>query len=615
MSELYKERQYIIRIVFALAAIVLIGKALHLQLFDQSIQSRAQTSAVQKKILYPSRGLIYDRNGELMIFNDPIYDLMVTYKQLDPKMDTAFLCEILEIDKATFNKQIEKNWKSHLYSKSVPFIFQKKISNETYARLQESLYEFPGFSIQNRIIRGYPDTVGAHLLGYISEVNQKQIDQNKGVYSLGDYIGRTGLEGTYEDYLRGRKGMKYLLKDNLGRVVGPYQDGTLDSAAISGKNLITSIDLELQRYAESLMQNKRGSVVALEPNTGEILTLVSAPTYDPNLLVVNNKRGKIFQDMMKDTLKPFFNRAVGAKYPPGSLFKPVVALIGMQEGVWYSTKGVSCPGYYTNVNHTMGCHAHQYPSNVSIALQHSCNSYFLTLFREIIDKDGYHSPEKGLDRFNAYLDAFGLGKPLGVDYLGEKKGSLPTTNLYNRMYPNGRWRSPTIISVGIGQGEIEMTNIQMANLAAIIANKGFYYRPHLVKGYENDTTQIDLKYRTTNTVPIDPVHYQPIINGLERVVTMGTARSAYTPGIKVCGKTGTAENPHGADHSIFYGFAPKDDPQIAIAVYLENSGFGGSFAAPIASLIIEKYIKKEIPEGFRKDLEVRMVNTNLLSVP
>lgn len=612
MAEAYKERQYIIQFVFVLAAVVLIGKAMHLQLFDKSIQDRAKTSAVQKKIMYPSRGLIYDRKGQLMIYNDPIYDLMVTYNQLDKGMDTTFLCEILEIDKPTFLEKIEKDFRNIRYSKAVPFIFQKKIPRDIYAKLQESLYEFPGFSIQQRIIRGYPDTVGAHLLGYISEVNQDHIDKNKDIYSPGDYIGMTGLEGTYETYLRGRKGMHYYLKDNLGRVVGPYLDGELDSLAISGKNLITSIDLELQRYAETLMQNKTGSIVAIEPSTGEVLAMVSAPTYDPNLLVVNNKRGKVFQEMQQDSLKPFFNRAVAASYPPGSLFKPIVALIGMQEDVWKPYRGVRCDGAYHNVNHYMGCHAHQYPSDVSIAIQHSCNSYFLTLFRAIIDKEGFHNPHIGLDRFNAYLDAFGMGRKLGLDFRGEKKGLLPTSNLYNRMYPNGRWRSPTIISVGIGQGEIELTNLQMANLAAILANRGYYYTPHLVKGF-GDETEIDLKYRTRNTIPIDPSHYPIVIEGMERVVTMGTARSAYTPGISVCGKTGTAENPHGKDHSIFYGFAPRENPQIAIAVYLENAGFGGSFAAPIASLVIEKYINGEISEN-RKLLEERMRNVDLIGM-
>ncbi len=614
MSEIYNGRQYIIRIVFMIAALFLIGKTMHLQIFDQSIKDRARTSAIQKKVLYPSRGLIYDRHGELMIYNDPIYDLMVTYNQLDPDMDTSYLCEILDIEKDQFIENIEKNWKSPRYSKAVPFIFQKKIPTETYAKLQESLYEYPGFSIQLRVIRGYPDTIGAHLLGYISEVNRKQIDNNKDIYALGDYIGSTGLEGTYEEYLRGKKGMEYLLKDNLGRVVGPYLEGALDSMAVSGKNLITGIDQELQRYAESLMQNKLGSIVAIEPATGEILAMVSAPTYNPNLLVVNNKRGKIYQEMQSDSLKPLYNRTVLAKYPPGSLFKPIVGLIGMQEEVWNANQGFGCGGSYLNVNHYMGCHQHEHPRNMQVALQHSCNSYFLALFREIIDKEGYHNPREGLDRFNAYLEAFGLGNPLGMDFNGEKHGNLPTSALYDRMYPNGRWRSPTIISVGIGQGEIELTTPQMANLAAILANRGYYFRPHIVKEFENDTTQIDLKYRTPITIPIDPIHYDPIVDGMERVVSMGTAYKAYTPGITVCGKTGTAENPHGKDHSIFYGFAPKEQPQIAIAVYLENAGFGGTFAAPIASLMIEKYIKGEINPN-RKYLEQQMMDADLISVP
>ena len=612
MQEVHSSRQRIIQAVFILGAIVLTGKAMQLQLFNGT-RSERLTSAVGKRVLYPSRGLIFDRNKNLMTYNEPIYDLMVTHNQIDPQMDTSYLCEILNIDKETFLTNINKDWKSHLYSRAIPFPFMKKIPVDVYARLQESMYEFPGFSVRLRIIRGYPDTVGAHVLGYISEVNAKQVLESKGEYKGGDYIGSTGLEVAYENHLKGKKGIAFLLKDNKGRIVGPYKGGALDSAAVSGKNLITSLDIELQRYGEYLLKNKTGSIVAIEPSTGEVLSMTSAPSYDPNLLSVNAQRGKIYKELLENPLNPFFNRAVSAKYPPGSLFKPLVGLIAMEAGVWSPYQGSACSGSYWNVDREMGCHAHPYPSNMGTAIQHSCNSYFFNVFKETVNEYGAYSPQIGLDSFTQHLYDFGLGKPLELDFIGEKGGNVPTSAYYDRLYPKnkGSWKAPTIISLGIGQGELEMTTLQMANMAAIIGNRGTYYLPHLVKDFENSDRTIDEKYLTLQKTRISPEYFDVVIPGMEKVITSGTARIAYIPGIPMAGKTGTAQNPHGKDHSIFFAFAPIENPQIAIAVYVENAGFGGTYAAPIASLMIEKYINREIAEN-RKALEDYIRNINLI---
>ncbi len=597
MSDNYSYRQDAIRNVIIFSAILLIGKIMFIQLFDQSIKARANSIAIDKSIIYPSRGLVYDRNDKILNYNSPIYDLMVTYNQLDPEMDTTMVCEILDITKEDFLKRINKNFKNHRYSKALPFIFMSKLSPEKYARLQENLFELPGFSIVLRNIRGYPDTIAAHVLGYISEVNAKQIKKEPDYYNLGDYIGSTGLESYYERSLRGQKGKKYMLKDNLGRVVSPYQEGDLDSVAISGNDINVGIDKDLQRLGESLMQNKIGGIVALDPSSGEVLAMISAPTYDPNILAIHRGRGKAYQAMSTDPTKPLFNRAIGAQYPPGSLLKPIVALIGLQEEVWSVNRGVTCNGGYQNFNIFMGCHHHAHISNVSQAIQHSCNSYFFTLFRAIIDKDGYYNSSEGLNVFNKYLYQMGFGQKLGIDFIGEKAGNVPTVAYFDKLY-NKKWRSPTIISLGIGQGELELTTLQMANLAAMIGNKGYFYTPHLIKKYKNSDRQIDAKYRLKREVDIDPELFIPIIDGMEKVISSGTGQRAKVNGIKICGKTGTAQNTNrnGKDHSIFFAFAPKENPKIAIAVYIENAGFGGTYAAPIAGLMIEKYLKGEISE-------------------
>ncbi len=619
MKDTYKDRQKIIQVVFLLASCLLLFKAMQIQLLDTRYQDRARTTAIAKNILYPSRGLIIDRKNKLLVNNNAMYDLKVIYNLLDPEMDTLAFCDIVDISVDEFKEGLNKNFRSARYSKSVPFVFKSKMSGRTVMQLQERLYQFPGFTLQLRNVRGYPHRNAAHVLGYLSEVNRSQIEKSNGVYAGGDYIGSTGLEAYYEEELRGKKGIQFILKDNLGRRVGPYKDGSLDSAAVSGLDLISSLDLDLQRYAEKLLANKTGSIVAIEPSTGEILAMTSAPQYDPNALAINSNRGAAFNELLQDSLKPFLDRSIMAEYPPGSIFKTVVALAAMEEKLMTPYQSHVCKGAYFYKNTSRGCHNHSPPYNLSIALQHSCNTYFFHTIRKIIDKDGFYNPAPGMDLFSKYCYDFGLGQQLGIDLPNEAKGNVPTTEYYDYLYPSekGSWKSPTVMSIGIGQGEIQMTTLQMANLAAIMANRGHYYPPHLVKEFRkgNERIPIKEKYRTRKEIPVDPSLYTEVIQGMEKVVQVGTAMNAKVEDISICGKTGTSQNPHGKDHSVFFAFAPKENPKIALAVYVEHGVWGSSYASPIASLIIEKYLNGEIKGEPRKRLETKMINAVVNNTP
>lgn len=616
MKDIYQPRSTNIKILFVFAALVLLVKIAQIQIFDTTYEKRAKATTVENYILYPSRGLIYDRKGELLINNNPMYDLRVTYNQLDPNMDTLKMCSLLDIDKEEFRSRINKNFRDVRYSKRVPFTFLSKISSTTYARLQEHLHEFPGFSTQLRNVRSYPHQTAPHVLGYLNEVSQKQIDESNGVYQKFDYIGASGLELAYENELRGEKGIQNVLKDNLGREVGPYLNGLQDKPAISGTDIYTTLDIDLQDYGEELMQNKTGSIVAIEPSTGEILAMISTPSYDPNILTINRDRGQAFSQLLQDTLKPFFDRSVMAQYPPGSIFKALVALVAMQEGLLKPTRGINCnAGYYYN-GRRFGCHDHSFSYDVAKALEHSCNAYFFTVMREIIDKEGFNNPHAGLDVFVEYLNAFGLGKPLNVDIPNEVSGNIPNSAYYDYLYPRnkGSWKSPTIMSIGIGQGEIQLTTLQMANLAAIIANRGYYYPPHLIKEFSNPDFLIPEIYKTKKQTPVDYVHFTPVIDGMHQAIDFGTGKMAQIPGIEVCGKTGTSQNPHGEDHSVFFAFAPKENPKIAIAVYVEKGGWGSSYGAPIAGLMIEQYLRDSISPT-KAWIVDRILNANLVDHP
>lgn len=607
-----REKQKIIITVFLIAGLILLAKTAQLQIFDSSFVDRARRATLDKEDIYPSRGLIYDRNEKLLVINEPVFELRATYNKIDPEMDTSFFCKLLEIDTNQFLERINKNWSSPRFHKSIPFVFMARLSPEIYGRFQEHEHSFPGFSSVIKKVRTYPYKNTAHALGYLGETTERDLRNNPEDYNLGDYIGKTGVERTFEENLRGEKGVKYLIKDNLGREVSSFEKGRLDSSAVAGQDLTLSIDIDLQAYGELLMQNKRGSVVAIEPSTGEILSMISAPIYNPDVFVLNSDRTKRYVELLSDTInKPFLDRSLTAKYPPGSIFKPVLSLIGLQEGAIWKNKSMTCNGYYQYKGFRYGCHDHPYPYNISVAIEHSCNAYFFQLVRDIIEIKGWTKPGEGLDIMNRHLKDFGMGAQLGLDHTNENKGFIPSSAYYDNLYKkevNG-WKSTYVMSIGIGQGELELTTVQMANLAAIIANRGKYYIPHIVKKISGGS--ISDRFLLEKKVRIDDKHFTPVIDGMERAINTGTGGYAAVPGIRICGKTGTSQNPHGKDHSVFFAFAPRENPKIAIAVYVENAGFGGSVAAPIAGLMIEKYLNKEIA-GNRKWIEDNMVSKVLL---
>jgi penicillin-binding protein 2 len=597
--------------VIIFAALVLIIQTGWLQLVDPTYGQKADRTTLVRRTLYPGRGLIMDRKGHLMVHNIPVYDLKVIYNQVPKNIDTSLLCKLLEIDKASYIQRMEKDWKSLRYSKSVPFDFMEHIPASKFQYIQEYLHLFPGFYGELRSARGYFESHSAHILGYMSEVDQKRIDESDGLYAMGDFCGSTGIENFYESTLRGSKGAAYILKDNLGREIESLDEGRHDSLAVSGDNLILSLDHILQEYGQQLLQNKRGSIVAIEPSTGEILAMVSSPGYDPNELSISRSRGEAFMKLQEDTLKPLFDRSVMAMYPPGSIFKPLLALVAMQEGLLNENRTIYCGGAYYSGTKRRGCHNHPTPHNVAAAISYSCNTYFFTVYKEVIDQAGYTMPEIGLRKLNAHLSAFGLGHKIGLDVPGEKAGNLPGPSYFDQIYKPGRWRSPYILSMGIGQGELQLTTLQMAHAAAIIGNEGTYTDPHLLKSRVPPGKAPQEEFYPRRRVSIDYRYFEPVIEGMSGAVRSGTATMAFIPDIEVCGKTGTSENPHGEDHSVFFGFAPRNQPKIAIAVYIENAGWGGSFATPVAGLMIEKYLKGDISEG-RKWIETKMLEADMI---
>ena len=590
-----------------------------IQLFSSQYKTRADKTTLYRKDLKPSRGMIYDRNENLLIANDPIYDLEVIYNEIDEKMDTALFCDLLSIDKNDFIDLLDKDWRDVRFQKNLPFTYLSGIVPEDFLPFQEQLFRFPGFYPKLNFKREYVYPNAAHLLGYIGEVDQKRINANPEKYSSGDYVGVSGIEKMYDEYLMGQKGVAYVFKDNIGREVDSKSEGLINEKARAGGDVMTTLDIELQAYGEELMQSKKGSIVAIEPRSGEILTIISSPTYDPNELAIGRKRGEFYRNLQKDSLnKPLLDRSVLAQYPPGSIFKPILSLIALQEGVTYPGRTIRCSGVYEinkEKGYAQGCRDHPTPYNMQIALEHSCNTYYYKLLGETVDKFGYNNPGQGLRMINTYLREFGMGRTLGSDLVNETGGFIPTPEYYDRLYRSVRsgWRSTYILSLGIGQGEIQMTTLQMANLASILANRGYYKVPHVIKAYKGGEP-IDSQYTKKNFVSIDERHFAPVIDGMERVMRTGTGRFSRIGGVQSCGKTGTSQNPFGEDHSVFFAFAPKDDPQIAIAVYVENAGGGGAVAAPIGSLMMEKYIKGEVPPS-KKYLEEYVKGINLITTP
>lgn len=608
-----EKRKYVICGFLLVMAIIYGIRLFNLQIADEKYKISADTNAFLRKTVYPSRGLIYDRNGELVVFNQPAYDVMFVPRDVEP-FDTIDFCDALGLTREEFDQRLADIRNPRMnpgYSSYTPQRLISHLSAEDYGRLQEKLYRFPGFFIQKRILRQYAHSSAPNVLGNIREVSAADIEKDD-YYASGDYTGDLGVEKSYETVLRGIKGVEILIRDAHGRIQGRYDNGAHDVEAISGRDIKLSLDIKLQEYAESLMVGKRGAVVAIEPATGEVLCLVSSPSYDPNLLV-GRQRGANYRELMNRPDWPLYDRAIMSSYPPGSTFKPTQALIFLEEGIITSETAFPCSHGYHSGGLTVGCHAHGSPLPLRPALQTSCNAYFCYGFKSMIDRRSkYGASDKAFEIWKNYMVSMGYGYKLGIDLPGEKRGFIPNSQFYDKFYSKGHWSANTIISVAIGQGEILATPLQIANLCSTIANRGWFIKPHVVKEIQDSV--IDDFYKLKNYPTVETEHYSVVAEGMRMAVTGGTCRLAAFPGVDVAGKTGTAQNPHGKDHSAFMGFAPYEQPKIAVCAYVENAGFGATFGVPIGSLVMEKYLNGHIaPE--RKYLEERMLNSELYYAP
>lgn len=586
-------RKFIIGIAFLLVGVVYLAKLFSIQVMNGNYKSAAENNITKKIEEYPYRGLIKDRNGKLIVYNKPVYDLMVVPKEA-VMTDTARFCALFGV---TREEYIERLTKARAYSYVKPSAFIKQMSTEDFGAIQDHLIDFPGFFIVPRTVRGYPNKVMASALGYIAEIDKGKLERDTTrYYKRGDYIGISGIEAKYEPYLKGKRGVRLKTVNVRGIEKGDYKGGKYDTLSIPGEDLVSTVDLSLQEYGEYLMQGKSGSIVAIEPATGEILSIISGPTYDPNILT-GRELGKNFAALQNDTLVPLFNRPIMAQYPPGSMFKMVQALIGLQEGVITPHSRFQCN------RALIACHGPHSNEDLKGAIKVSCNPYFYNTFRRIINQEvnpsTFADSKIGLGLWADYLDRFGLGRQLKIDLPGEKGGNVPRPSFYDRVYGEGRWKFSTIFSLAIGQGELGVSPLQMANLAAIIGNRGHYFTPHLVKKIGNGDKLPE--YLVKHETGVAPEHFAVVADAMEEVVETGTGQyRAKIKDIVICGKTSTVQNPHGEDHSGFMAFAPKDNPQIAVAVYVENAGQGARAAAAIASLMVEKYLKGEIQ---RKNIE------------
>ncbi|MBQ2006601.1 MAG: penicillin-binding protein 2 [Bacteroidales bacterium] len=590
-----------------IVALVLIGKLFYIQIIDKGYKEDASNNSMVYVDIYPPRGIIYDRNGEVLVGNTVCYDILVTPRDVK-QFDTLALATALDttVDFLRNRMKYYREYRSRIGYRTVTLL--KQVPPSTYIKFAEQEYRFPGFRAQARSIREYPFNAGGNLLGYISEVDANYISKHP-EYEAGDYVGRTGLEAAMEQHLKGEKGYHIFLRDARNRVQSAYAEGKEDKPAVPGKDIVSTIDAHLQQYGQRLMEGKVGSVVAIEPSTGEILAMVSSPGIDVDVL---SDIGKHYAEISANPRKPMFNRTVMASYPPGSVFKLVNGLIGLQEGVLVPEDSYPCHGgYYYTATRKLGCHAHTSPLRFRDAIATSCNGYFCYVFKDILDNKKYSSTTEAFDVWRDYVTSFGFGNSLGSDFPSELGGNIPTSNYYNKIYGKNRWRFQTVISLSIGQGEIGATPLQIANLAAIMANRGYYIPPHIVK--DSEGVKIDPKYHERVYTKVDTSHFETAVEGMYMAVNggstaAGTAYNASIPGLDVCGKTGTAQNPHGKDNSVFICFAPKDNPKIAVAAYVENAGFGATWALPVASLMLEKYLNGEISEK-RKPMEERMLTT------
>ena len=584
----------IIQIIIGVIFVILVGQLISLQIVSNKYKLAADNNAIFRKIIYPDRGIIYDRKKRALLENSISYDLVVIPNEAKG-VDTSTLCDILKINKEEFNKRmIEVIIKN---SRVKAGVFEPFLSPELYAQLTENLYRFPGFSLSERSIRNYPYNTAAHVLGYVAEVdvNFLQKHEEEG-YEMGDYAGMTGLEKQYESILMGQRGVKRFLRDNKGKIQSAYERGEFDTVAIAGKNLYTSIDVQVQQLAEKLLTNKVGSAVAINPKTGGVIAMASSPGYNPNLLTGSQRR-KTIGRLLMDTARPIYNRAIKGQYPPGSTFKPLGALIALDEGLITPTYGYNCYGSYAACGDPRKCEHHNpgHAGNLQLALANSCNSYFLQVFRMAIDNPKYHNAKTGYLKWKEYVNGFGLGRKLGIDLPSENKANIPDTAAYNKDFGNPKyWNSCYMITLGIGQDRMTATPLQLANSMAFIANDGYYITPHFVDSIEEEAEQeseLMKKYRVKQKVTNIPNQYFKIIKeGMHDVTVYGTAAFIKVPGHEYCAKTGTAQNPHGKNHSLFVCFAPKDNPKIAVAVIVENAGYGSTWAGPIAGLMMEQYL-------------------------
>lgn len=601
------EKKNVLIIGVLAVGLILVLQLFNLQILNDQYKITAENNAYKYVTRYPVRGLIMDRNGNILVGNKNTYDIMVTPIEVK-EFDTLDFCSIFNLDTLEVRQKFKEYRKYRRRIGYQALTFLKQVSSVQYSIFMEKAYKFPGFSAISRTSRNYPFAAGANLFGYVTEVDADFIKKNPG-YRSGDYVGASGLEKSYEGVLKGEKGYNILLRDVHNRIQSSFEDGAHDKNAVPGKDIISTIDGHLQQYGEHLMQNKVGSVVAIEPSTGEILALISSPGIDIDQLASISKH---YKEIVNDPYKPMFNRAVMSAYPPGSVFKLVNGLIGLQEGVITPQTKYNCNlGYYYG-DRKLGCHAHPSPLDFTQSIMMSCNAYYCYVFRAIIENRKYGSVSEAFDNWREMVMSFGFGRKLGSDFPAELGGTLPTSKTYDKIYGKNRWRAHSIISLSIGQGEIGATPLHLANLAATIANRGYYYIPHLVK--DSPDTTIHPRFKERNYTMVDTSHFHKVIQGMWQAVNSepgagGTARLAYVDGLDICGKTGTAQNPHGKDNAVFICFAPRENPKIAIAAYIENAGFGGTWAAPIASLMIEKYLNGEIS---RKDLEQRMVEANLM---
>ena len=604
-----RHRTLYLKAGLVIAFLILAGQLFRLQLLDNSFKVSARNNALYYQTRYPARGLILDRNGKVLVGNKNSYDILVTPRYIK-ELDTAALCSVLNIKPEYVRAKFQeyRMYRSRIGFRAVTFLSQ--VSPEQYSRFIEVRHKFPEFFGIPRTTRMYPYNAGGNLLGYVTEVDRDFLEKHPD-YESGDYVGRTGLEQTCEYMLRGRKGYSIYLRDASNRIQSSYRDGEMDKPAAAGQDVVSTIDAELQNYGEELMRDKVGSVIAIEPSTGEILSMVSSPGIDVSILGEINKH---YSEIASDPFTPMFNRAVMSPQPPGSVFKLVNALIGLQEGVVSTHTEYPCHMGFTAPGIHVGCHDHKSPVDFTEAIMASCNSYFCYLLRSILENPEYSSQSEAFDQWHDYVQSFGFGTRLGSDFPSEIAGFVPTSATYDRIYGKGGWKALSVISLSIGQGELGCTPLHLANLAATIANRGYYYIPHIVRQHGNDS--IDRKFRERHYTLVDTCHFEDVVEGMYQAVNAppgrgATATIAAVDSLDICGKTGTAENPHGDEHAVFVCFAPREDPQIAIAVYIENAGYGATWAAPIASLMVEKYLTGDISRS-RKWLEDKMLNTSLL---